>query len=117
MDGVHASLPDDGEELVAQLDQVHRAETARYCTYRVSGSTLGSLWPETQTVGLRQLLAEQVAMVAERPEVFEVQDVSSSYGWVADGLERPELAELLFEAWRLTADPALVTARGDEIPR
>jgi hypothetical protein len=33
------------------------------------------------------------------------------------GVERDELAELSFEAWRLTAPAALVERRGERIPR
>ena len=41
------------------------------------------------------------------------------WGWVVvhlDGLDRDELAELVFEAWRLTAPDDLVLARGDRLP-
>jgi hypothetical protein len=33
-----------------------------------------------------------------------------------DGIERDELAELTFEAWRLSAPDELVTARADQLP-
>ena len=42
------------------------------------------------------------------------------FGWVVvylERIERDELAELTFEAWRLTASAALVEARGDRLPR
>ncbi|MCW2812026.1 MAG: hypothetical protein JWP61_2484 [Friedmanniella sp.] len=114
-----ATRDTDVEELVAQLEEVRRTDGARYRTYRVSGHTFGYLWPATQTVGLRQLLAEQLALVAERPTVFEVQFTSGAYGWVVAhlaGLDRAELAELVYEAWRLTADPVLVAARAEALP-
>ena len=59
-------------------------------------------------------------MVAERPETFEVQFTSRGFGWVVvrlEGVDRDELAELTFEAWRLTAPDELVAARGDRLPR
>jgi hypothetical protein len=34
-----------------------------------------------------------------------------------DGVERDELAELAFEAWRLTAPAELADRRGDRLPR
>ena len=81
--------------------------------------TFGYLWERTRTVGLKQTIAEQLALVAERPDVFEVQFTSGGFGWVVvylDGVERDELAELTFEAWRLTAPPVLVEQRGDRLP-
>jgi hypothetical protein len=34
-----------------------------------------------------------------------------------EGVERDELAELTFEAWRLTAPAVLIDRRGDRLPR
>ena len=76
---------------------------------RSHGHTFGYLWPRDPTVGLKQLVAEQLALVAERPEVFEVQFTAGRFGWVVvylDGVDRGELAELTYEAWRLTAPVA-----------
>ena len=86
----------------------------------VRDQTFGYLWEPTRTVGLKQTIAEQLALVAERPEVFEVQFTTSGFGWVVvrlEGVERDELAELTFEAWRLTAPAGLVDGRGDRLPR
>jgi hypothetical protein len=68
---------------------------------------------------LRQTIAEQQALVGERPQVFEVQFTAYGYGWVVvhlEGVERDELAELIFEAWRLTAPAAVLDERGDRLP-
>jgi hypothetical protein len=62
-------------------------------------------------VGLKQTLVEQAALVGERPEVFEVQFIAGGFGWVVvhlHGVVRAELAELTFEAWRLSAPTDLV---------
>jgi hypothetical protein len=48
-----------------------------------------------------------------------VQFTSGGFGWVVvylERIERDELAELTFEAWRLTAPGDLVAQRGDELP-
>lgn len=106
-------------ELVDQLDEVVRTDFRHYAKFTVSSRTLGYLWPDTSTVGLRQTIAEQLALVAERPSVFEVQFTSGEFGWVVvhlDRIKRDELAELTFEAWRLTAAESLVTARADRLP-
>jgi hypothetical protein len=105
--------------LVAQLDEVGQRDREKWSAFDVAGRTFGYLWPRTATVGLKQTIAEQLALVAERPEVFEVQYTSGGFGWVVvrlAGVERDELAELAFEAWRLTAPAALVEARGDRLP-
>jgi hypothetical protein len=110
----------DVTELLAQLDEVAVDERSRYSRLEVAGRTFGYVWPATRTVGLRQTLLEQAALVGERPQVFEVQFTAGGFGWVVvhlDGVEREELAELVYEAWRLTAPAAVTDARGDRLPR
>lgn len=107
-------------KLAGQLPGVSLHETANYSSFKVDGRTFGYLWPRTQTVGLKQPLAEQLALVAERPNVFEVQFTAGAFGWVViqlAGIDRRELSELTFEAWRLTASAELVEQRGDRLPR
>lgn len=110
----------DFVDLIDQLDEVVRTDFSRHSKFQVSSRTLGYLWPETSTVGLRQTISEQLALVAERPSVFEVQFTTGEFGWVVVHLERikrDELAELTFEAWRLTASETLVAARAERLPR
>lgn len=107
-------------ELADQLPDVTRSDNGRYWRCQVDRRTFGYLWEPTRTVGLKQTIAEQLALVAERPETFEVQFTSGGFGWVVvrlEGVERDELAELTFEAWRLTAPAALTEQRGDRLPR
>ncbi len=107
-------------ELADQLPEVTRSDNGRYWRIAVGGRTFGYLWEPTRTVGLKQTLTEQLALVAERPETFEVQFTSGGFGWVVvrlEGVERDELAELTFEAWRLTAPAELTDSRGDRLPR
>ena len=106
-------------DLAGQLPSVVRSDHGRYSKFEVGGATFGYLWERTTTVGLKQTIDEQLALVGERPDVFEVQFTSGGFGWVVvhlDGIERDELAELTFEAWRLTAPADLVEARGDRLP-
>jgi hypothetical protein len=107
-------------ELADQLPDVTRSDNGRYWRIAVGARTFGYLWEPTGTVGLKQTVAEQLALVAERPQTFEIQFTSGGFGWVVvrlDGVERDELAELTFEAWRLTAPAALIDRRGDRLPR
>ncbi len=97
--------------MVDALAEVERAEARDYTSYSVCGRRFGYYWPRTKTVGLKQTLSEQAALVAERPEVFEVQFTSGGFGWVVvhlPGIESDELAELVYEAWRLSAPEPLV---------
>jgi hypothetical protein len=94
-------------------------ELDRYAKLEVEGRTFGYLWEPTATIGLKQTIAEQTALVAERPDVFEFQFTAYGFGWVVvhlDGVERDELAELVFEAWRLSAPTRVLEARGDKLP-
>ena len=106
--------------LADQLPEVTRVDHGRYWRLAVSNRTFAFLWEPTRTVGLKQTIAEQLALVAERPDVFEVQFTAGGFGWVVvrlAGVERAELAELTFEAWRLTAPAVLTDLRGDRLPR
>ncbi|MFW6597620.1 MmcQ/YjbR family DNA-binding protein [Propionibacteriaceae bacterium Y2011] len=110
---------EDFVRLVGQLPEVQRRDTSHWSSFRVGGHVFGYLWERTETVGLKQPLAEQLALVAERPDVFEVQFTAGQFGWVVvtlAGIETDELAELVFEAWRLTAPAELVTDRGELLP-
>ncbi len=107
-------------ELADQLPDVTRTDNGRYWRLAVGNHTFGYVWEPTGTVGLKQTIAEQLALVAERPETFEVQFTTGGFGWVVVRLEsiaRDELAELTFEAWRLTAPARLVDGRRDQLPR
>jgi hypothetical protein len=107
-------------DLADQLPEVTRADNGRYWRIAVSNQTFSYLWEPTRTVGLKQTIPEQLALVAERPGTFEIQFTSGGFGWVVvrlEAVERDELAELTFEAWRLTAPAVLIDRRGDRLPR
>ncbi|MDE3723318.1 MmcQ/YjbR family DNA-binding protein [Nocardiopsis sp. N85] len=100
--------------LVKALPECEQRQGDEYTTFRVRGKPFGYLWPRTATVGLKQTLLEQTALVAERPEVFEVQFTAGGFGWVVvhlDGIDLDELSELVLEAWFLTAPEDLHTAQ------
>lgn len=109
----------DFVDLVSQLPGVSRSDRDKWLRFDVDRRAFGYLWPATRTVGLKQTLVEQFSLVTERPDVFEVQFTSGGFGWVVvylERIERDELAELTFEAWRLTAPDALLEERADELP-
>jgi hypothetical protein len=97
--------------LVDGLAEVEQAQARDYTSFSVRGKRFGYYWPRTKTVGLKQTLSEQLALVSERPDVFEVQFTAGGFGWVVVYLQKidlDELTELVYEAWRLSAPDALV---------
>ena len=107
---------DEFLRIVAALADVQSAQGERYTSFSVRGKRFGFYWPRTRTVGLKQTLSEQQALVAERPEVFEEQFTAGGFGWVVvqlAGVEVDELSELVFEAWRLSAPEGLVAETPD----
>ncbi|ASR39450.1 hypothetical protein BAY61_19230 [Prauserella marina] len=96
--------------IVNDLAEVDSAASAEYTSFSVRGTRFGYHWPKTRTVGLKQTLSEQQALVYERPQVFEVQFTTSGFGWVVVQLAKidaAELGELVYEAWRLSAPETL----------
>lgn len=101
----------DFERVLNALTDVERSEARDYSSFSVRGKRFGYYWPRTRTVGLKQTVSEQLALVSERPDVFEIQFTAGGFGWVVvylDGIEADELAELIYEAWRLSAPEELI---------
>lgn len=97
--------------LVKALPGAEHKTSTHYTAFSVYGKKFGYLWPRTSTVGLKQTISEQLALVAERPDVFEVQFTTGGFGWVVVQLEKidlDELSELVLEAWRLSAPEHLL---------
>jgi hypothetical protein len=110
---------DEFFRILDALVDVQRAEGGQYTSFSVRGKRFGYYWPRTQTVGVKQTLSEQKALVSERPEVFEEQFTAGGFGWVVvhlAGVEADELSELVFEAWRLSAPEELVAEVPDGAP-
>jgi hypothetical protein len=105
-------VPDeDFLRMVNGLAGVERARGRDYTSFSVRGKRFGYYWPRTKTAGLKQTLSEQLALVSERPDVFEIQFTAGGFGWVVvylTKIDADELAELVYEAWRLSAPGTLV---------
>jgi hypothetical protein len=102
---------DEFFKVLDALAEVERSEASKWTSFSVRGKRFGYYWPRTQTVGLKQTIDEQRALVAERPDVFEEQFTTGGFGWVVvylSGIEADELCELVYEAWRLSAPEELV---------
>ncbi|MGW4406693.1 MmcQ/YjbR family DNA-binding protein [Nonomuraea sp. NPDC004702] len=104
---------DEFLDLVRGLPEVTEHPSAEWVGFKVHGKGFGYLWEKTETVGVKATIEEQLALVAERPEVFEVQFTAGRFGWVVVHLSKidiDELFELMAEAWCLTAPRPLVSA-------
>ena len=97
--------------MINNLPEVEQAHARDWTSFSVCGKLFSYHWPRTRTVGLKQTLHEQLALVSERPDVFEIQFTAGGFGWVVVYLAKidaDELNELVYEAWRLTAPETLV---------
>ncbi|MFD4292829.1 MmcQ/YjbR family DNA-binding protein [Rhodococcus sp. NPDC058532] len=101
---------------IAMLDtlpETEQVDAGNWTALKVCGKGYGYIWEKTRTVGLKATLDEQIALVAERPEVFKIQFTAGQFGWIVvhlEGIEPDELLELVTEAWCLTAPKRLVDA-------
>ncbi|MCG5219978.1 MmcQ/YjbR family DNA-binding protein [Streptosporangium soli] len=99
--------------MLANLPEVEQGDGGSWVSLKVRGKGFGYVWEKTCTVGLKSTIEEQIALVTERPEVFEVQFTTERFGWVVVQLAKidaDELFELVTEAWCLTAPQQLVDA-------
>lgn len=111
---------DEFLRMLGELPEVEQSEAGDWLAFKVRGRGFGYLWERTETVGLKATIQEQRALVAERPEVFEVQFTTGHFGWVVVTLakiEADELLELVTEAWCLAAPAQLLEAHEAEVVR
>lgn len=102
---------DEFLDMLDRLPEVKQGFGGEWVSLKVRGKGFGYVWEKTRTVGLKATIEEQLALVAERPEVFEVQFTAGRFGWVVvhlDGIEADEVFELVTEAWCLTAPRSMV---------
>jgi hypothetical protein len=102
---------DEFLQMLDELPGVKLSHGGEWIGIKVRDKGFGYLWEKTETVGLKATVEEQLALVAERPEVFEVQFTAGRFGWVVvhlDRIDADELFELVTEAWCLTASQQMV---------
>jgi hypothetical protein len=82
-------------------------------TFRVRKKMFGLVGYGAPTVCLKATKETQAALLQEDPDVFLVAPFFGRWGWidvVLDRVDPEELAELVEEAWRLTAPKRVVAA-------
>jgi hypothetical protein len=98
-------------EIALSLPGVQRQASGEQTAFRVSGTGFGFLGPEGDRLLIKSTRDEQAAWVAQDPATFMASWSAGQFGWIDVELARTrhdEVAELITEAWRLTA-PARLT--------
>ncbi|MFE3290659.1 MmcQ/YjbR family DNA-binding protein [Rhodococcus sp. NPDC059234] len=103
-------------ELMLALPEVEEVVVANWGdqpTFRVRNKMFGLLGHGAPTVCLKATLADQAGLIDENADVFRVAPFFGRWGWVdvvLDMVDPDLLAELVEEAWRLTAPKRVVAA-------
>ena len=82
-------------------------------TFRVRDKMFAVLSADERSARIKATMDAQQALTGSEPDTFSVAPYLGRHGWVAVDLDRvdaDELAELLEEAWRLTAPKQMVRA-------
>lgn len=104
---------DDVRALALGLPEAVEQETWGHPTFRVRKKMFGTLAADGTTATMKASPQEQAALVQTDPETFFVPAYVGQHGWVGlrVALVDPvELAELVTEAWRMTAPKTIVRA-------
>jgi hypothetical protein len=99
--------------LALGFPEVVEKETWGHPTFRVREKMFMSMDTEGTSVTVKAPKEAQAALVGSEPGTFSVPAYVGQHGWVAVRLDRvdpEELAELIDEAWRMTAPKRLVKA-------
>ncbi|AOW94138.1 hypothetical protein BFN03_19550 [Rhodococcus sp. WMMA185] len=105
-----------------EAEEVVVADWGDQPTFRVRNKIFGIVGNGAPTACLKATVETQAALLQEDPEAFLVAPYLGRHGWtdvVLDRVDAEELAELVEEAWRLTAPKRLVAAydAGRSTPR
>jgi hypothetical protein len=106
----------DGEAargLALSFPETEERETWGHPTFRVRDRMFMAMATDGRTVTVKATREAQAALVGSEPETFSVPAYVGRHGWVGIALERvdpEELAELVEDAWRMTAPKRVVRA-------
>ncbi|MEA2444724.1 MAG: hypothetical protein QOJ12_2016, partial [Thermoleophilales bacterium] len=101
----------DFRALALSLPETTEKDAWGHVTFRVRDKMFAIMGMAGEdNVRVKSTLDEQTALTQMDPETFSVPGYVGKYGWIRIELERvdpEELAELVTEAWRLTAPKRL----------
>jgi hypothetical protein len=104
---------DEARRLALSFPETEERETWGHPTFRVRAKMFAAMDSEGTSVTVKATREAQAALVGSEPETFSVPAYVGQHGWVSARLDRvdpEELAELVEEAWRLTAPKRVVRA-------
>jgi hypothetical protein len=101
--------------IAAELPGFEARDSGSWVALRVDGKGFGYLSEDERRLLLKASRDEQAALATIDPETFAASFTAGQFGWIEIQLarvDRDELAELVTEAWRLTAPKRLTAALG-----
>ena len=96
--------------------ETEERETWGHPTFRVRDKMFMTMDTDGTSVTVKATREAQAALVGSEPQTFSVPAYVGQHGWVAARLDRvdpKELAELVEEAWRMTAPKRVIRAFDD----
>ncbi len=97
--------------IVRALPEAELGAPGNHVGVKVRGKGFAYLQEDTGVALVKATIEEREALVGQEPEVFARSYTAGRFGWVEVRLDRvrpDELAELVTEAWCLTAPRRLV---------
>jgi len=104
---------DQARALALSFPEAEERETWGHPTFRVRDRMFMTMDGEGAVATVKAPREAQAALVGSDPETFSVPAYVGQHGWVGVALDRvdaEEFAELVDEAWRMTAPKRLVKA-------
>jgi hypothetical protein len=101
----------EARRLALAFPETEERETWGHPTFRVRDKMFMTMDTDGTSVTVKATLEAQAALVGSEPETFSVPAYVGQHGWVGVRLDRvdpEEMAELIDEAWRMTAPKRLV---------
>jgi len=104
---------DDARRLALSFPETEERETWGHPTFRVRDKMFATLDEAGTQMTVKATKEAQAALVGSEPETFSVPAYVGQHGWVTarlDAVDPEELAELVEEAWRMTAPKRVIRA-------
>jgi hypothetical protein len=104
---------DTTRRLALSFPEAEERETWGHPTFRVRDRMFMALAVDGRSASVKATKDAQAALVGSEPETFSIPAYVGVHGWVGIALDRvdpDELAELVEDAWRMTAPKRLVRA-------
>ncbi|WP_433085932.1 MmcQ/YjbR family DNA-binding protein [Dactylosporangium sp. CA-052675] len=106
---------DEALRMVLLLPEVDQRQHGNHLGFRIRDKAFAYLCADDLTMLVKATREEQAALVEDDPRAYKKARASGRISWVQVRLRKAhedELADLITEAWRMTA-PRLIVARAD----